>query len=273
MEGRAVMDPNRLQNLINGYMQGSLSSTDQAEFDSRFASEPAFSEKVTQSLGAHIGDAPADYVESVASSLDSRMETLFQKGARSAGRSLFLESSVLVAALAVLVGAGWYVSKTLGVSSTQTMASAPKVVLSFTLPSTESPSWKPKMTFADAERDFTHRSGRNNATEKTVTSAMQSPEASVVSTGARGSNASLAGQILRIRVEVPRDLQGRVTLRNDQGLLVRHLFNGAMPHGTWALDWDQKNDQGLLVKPGSYTVQIEAGGELLTGQVVVTPAD
>ena len=100
------MDPNRLQNLINGYMQGTLSSADQAEFDSRFASEPAFSEKVTQSLGVHIGDPPAGYVDEVVSHLDARMENILQKGARSADRSLFLESGILVAALAVMVGAG-----------------------------------------------------------------------------------------------------------------------------------------------------------------------
>jgi hypothetical protein len=272
MEGRAVMDPNQLQTLIDGYMQGSLSSADQAEFDSRFASDPTFSEKVTGALGSHVGDAPNDFVDGVASRLDARWENIFQKGTRSTDSTLFVGSGVLVAALVVLVGAGWYVWKTLGSSpdtyASQSAASSPKVVLSFKLPSAEASSWKPKMTFADAERDFTHREIARSGNEKKGSPTSQAPEARVLS---NGIDSSQAGQILRIRVEVPRDLQGRVTLWNAQGQMVRRLFEGAMPHGTWALDWDQKNDQGLLVQTGSYAVHIEAGGQVLTGQVIVTP--
>jgi flagellar hook assembly protein FlgD len=110
-----------------------------------------------------------------------------------------------------------------------------------------------------------------SATEKTVSSSSQSPESFVPSNAPLASGSSQSGQILRIRVEVPRDLQGRVTLWNSQGQLVRRLFEGNMPHGTWALDWDQKNDQGLLVQSGSYSVHIEAGGQTLSGQVIVTP--
>jgi len=266
------MDPKQLQNLIDGYMQGSLSSADQAEFDSRFASDPTFSEKVTGALGSHVGDAPNDFVDGVSSRLDARWETIFQKGTRSTDRTLFVGSGVLVAALVVLVGAGWYVWKTLGSSpdavASQSAASVPKVVLSFKLPSAEASSWKPRMTFADAERDFTRRESTRSSSEKRVSPASQAPEDRVLSNDTRSSQ---SGQILRIRVEVPRDLQGRVTLWDGQGQMVRRLFEGAMPHGTWALDWDQKNDQGLLVKPGSYAVHIEAGGQTLTGQVIVTP--
>ncbi len=254
------------QDLIDGYLQGTLGNSDQATFDSLFASDPAFSEKVTGALASHLGEAPSDFVDSVASHLDNRWESIYQKGTRTASHSSFLEAGVLVAALAVMVGAGWYVWKVLGDTSLeacQTLADNPKVVLAFTLPTSEKTSWKPKMTFADAERDF---------------AAQTSPDR-VVTTSSRVSDESreneslepLVGQILRIRVEVPRDLKGRVTLWDSEGRLVRHLFDGSMPKGTWALDWDQKDDRGSLVHPGSYSVHIEAAGQLLTGQVVVAP--
>jgi hypothetical protein len=151
------------------------------------------------------------------------------------------------------------------------MASSPQVVLAFTLPSTEAVSWKPKMTFTDAERDFTPRAAARSTNENMSVANSPSLESSTIAHSNAVPGASQIGQILRIRVEVPRDLEGRVTLWDSQGQMVRHLFEGAMPKGTWALDWDQKNDKGLLVQPGSYSVHIEAGGQTLTGQVFVAP--
>jgi hypothetical protein len=268
MEGRAVMDPLNLQKLIDGYTQGSLNSADQAQFDSLFSTDPVFSEKVTNALGAHLGEPPADFVDSIANHMDAHWETLYKKGTQPVDRTLFVESGILVAALAVLVGAGWYVWKTLGTSPLDAQyhgASSPKVVLAFTLPNDQNNGWKPKKTFADAERDFTPRASSS--------SLVSQPSTNISSNNSEGRSleGSMSGQILRIRVEVPRDLKGRVTLWNAQGQMVRHLFEGAMPKGIWALDWDQKNDQGNTVGSGSYSVHIEAGGQVLTGQVVVAP--
>ena len=64
------------QDLIDGYLQGSLGASDQASFDSLFASDPTFSEKVTGALGSHLGEAPDDFVDSIASRLDNRWESI-----------------------------------------------------------------------------------------------------------------------------------------------------------------------------------------------------
>jgi flagellar hook assembly protein FlgD len=82
---------------------------------------------------------------------------------------------------------------------------------------------------------------------------------------------TVQGHTLRIRIEVPREVAGRVTLYDSDGRLVRHLFEGSMPAGTWALDWDQKNDHGSRVAAGAYIVQIEADGKVMTGRVSVAP--
>lgn len=261
------MDTQKQQSLIDGYLRGTLSISDQGAFDSLFANDPSFSEKVTQALAAQVGEAPSDYVDAVASRLDPRWESLFRKSTRVADRGWFLESAVLVAALAILAGAGWYVWKTLAAASpeAQQAAAAPRVVLAFKLPSVQAASWKPKRTFADAERDF---AAKNGSTVQRPSSS--SAEKSFVPSVQRPADASLSGQVLRIRIEVPRALKGRVTLWNADGTLVRKLFEGSMPQGTWALDWDQKNEAGRQVQPGSYSVHVEAGDEVLSGTVVVT---
>jgi len=268
------MNENRIQTLIDGHLRGSLNTSEQTEFDSRFASDPSFTEKVTGALAAHQGEAPVEFVEDVASRLDTRWEQIYNKGTRVVDKTFFLEAGMLAAALAILVGAGWYVWKTLGPATTasaQAGLNSPKVVLAFTLPSGDAASWKPKKTFADAEHDFTPRAdGRLSAEKNSAVPSSLASEPPVPKVD-RSSAGSVSGQILRIRVEVPRNISGRVTLWDDHGLMVRQLFNGKMPAGTWALDWDQKNDRGTLVSPGSYQVRIEAGGQILTGQVIVTP--
>jgi|GEM_PF-2876069 len=259
------------QNLLDQYVRGALSLEQQAEFDSRFSNDPLFSESAVSALAAHLGEPDSSFVEETARRLDGRAAGLWAQAGLTAGRAFGFEFKSLAASLALLAGAYGY----LWMNRTQDAhralsASAPVPSITFTLPTGELSAWENRPVLPEATAPQAARPSYASVAAPTQVSAGEPAAAEHSVSAPTPKEASLQGKVLRIRVEVPRDVQGKVVLTDVQGDMVRHLFNGKMPAGTWALDWDQRNDQGVRVPAGDYTVLIETGGEVLKGQVSVS---
>ncbi len=262
----------RDQTLIDRFVHGSLSITEQTEFDSRFSSDPGFSEKAVQALGVILGPPDSSYLSAMDSRLETKASSLWAKAGYTSPLSGTFGVRALTAALLVLLGTSLVVmcNRPAQQVGTALSAAAPRVMLAFRLPSCEGPSWSPRNVLRETDllpSSVTRACSQTSRPAKVVQAA--APSLTEESSG--DIPTTLQGRTLRIRIEVPRDVAGRVTLYDSDGKLVRHLFEGPMPAGTWALDWDQKNNHGAHVGPGAYIVQIEADGKVLSGRVSVAP--
>ena len=63
-----------------------------------------------------------------------------------------------------------------------------------------------------------------------------------------------------IRFQLPEYADGRVTIHDLRGRLVRELARGPWPRGEQELIWDGRDDSGRPLASGVYAVRIEAGG-------------
>jgi flagellar hook assembly protein FlgD len=68
----------------------------------------------------------------------------------------------------------------------------------------------------------------------------------------------VAGETVAYTSSVPFTLTEAVTLKNASGAVVRTLWNGARAAGTYVDVWDGKNDQGVYLPDGPYSVTATA---------------
>jgi len=259
------------QNLLDQYVRGTLSLEHQAEFDSRFSNDPLFSESAVRALAAQLGEPDPSFVEDTARRLDGRTAGLWAQAGLSAGRAFGFEFKSLAASLALLAGAYGYLWMNRAQDAHRAIPSSSTVpAISFTLPTGELSAWENSPVLPEAVAPQAVRPSYASAAAPAQVSADEPAAVEPSVSAPAPKEASLQGKVLRIRVEVPRDVQGKVVLTDAKGAMVRHLFSGKMPAGTWALDWDQRNDRGVRVPAGDYTVQIETGGKVLKGQVSVS---
>jgi hypothetical protein len=264
---------NRDQSLIDQYVRGSLSIPDQTEFDSRFSSDPNFSEQAVLALGAVMGQPDPSYLEAAASRLDLKAAGIWAKAGYMPALSGSFGVRTLTAALLLFFGA--FLTILWNRPALQTASglstAAPRVMLAFNLSSGEVPTWKPRNILGESDAIPSAMTRECPKARSAVPAVKNASETSETPDLSGDIPTTVQGRTLRIRIEVPREVKGRVTLYDSDGKLIRHLFEGPMPAGTWALDWDQKNDSGSRVNAGAYIVQIDADGKVMSGRVSVSP--
>jgi len=72
-----------------------------------------------------------------------------------------------------------------------------------------------------------------------------------------------------LRFALPASTPACVSVLASDGRCVRTLRQGELPAGEHLSAWDGRDDRGQRVAPGSYTLQLETAGRVLTSRRVV----
>ncbi len=107
----------------------------------------------------------------------------------------------------------------------------------------------------------------------TTAPAVLIPPASSSALAPKGSSSgtTIEGNSLRVVIDTDKAQNVTATVLDTNGMLVRHLFKGALGAGEHTVDWDGKDDLGNMVSPGDYTVILDMGGKKMSGILKVLP--
>jgi len=72
-----------------------------------------------------------------------------------------------------------------------------------------------------------------------------------------------------IRYRIPRAAHTTLTITNSLGQRVRTLFDGDMPEGETAIQWDGRDDFGRKVPSGTYLYRLQSGGQVQTRKLLL----
>jgi hypothetical protein len=72
-----------------------------------------------------------------------------------------------------------------------------------------------------------------------------------------------------LRFQLPRNADTRLGIYAPDGALVRTLIDGPVTAGQYALRWDGRDDRGLPVASGVYFYRLQAGGNALSGRLIL----
>jgi hypothetical protein len=74
-----------------------------------------------------------------------------------------------------------------------------------------------------------------------------------------------------LKVVVTQDATGPVVVRvlSPGGEEVRRMYDGTLAAGQWAFRWDGKLADGMMARPGTYTIEINNGRTVQTRKVLV----
>ncbi len=74
-----------------------------------------------------------------------------------------------------------------------------------------------------------------------------------------------------LRVVVKREAPGPVTVRvsDATGTEVRRLYEGNLGAGRWAFEWDGRSQDGRLVAPGNYRIEVTSEGVVQSRNVEI----
>jgi hypothetical protein len=72
-----------------------------------------------------------------------------------------------------------------------------------------------------------------------------------------------------LEVVVKRETMGPVAVKvvDRQGAVIRQLFDGTLDQGRWSFQWDGRSQDGNLVEPGKYRIQVESEGSVQSREV------
>jgi hypothetical protein len=73
----------------------------------------------------------------------------------------------------------------------------------------------------------------------------------------------------RIEYIITGDRHVKVDIFDQHGTVIKHLFEGDQATGVQRLSWDGTGDKGQRVSPGFYVYRIMAGGEPITGTMIL----
>jgi hypothetical protein len=65
-----------------------------------------------------------------------------------------------------------------------------------------------------------------------------------------------------IHFTMPRDGMADLSVYDVSGRMVKHLVSGALPAGSHVTVWDGKDEDGRLVRSGTYFSRLSVGGEV-----------
>jgi hypothetical protein len=74
-----------------------------------------------------------------------------------------------------------------------------------------------------------------------------------------------------LKVVVSRPTAGSVTVQvvGPDGVVVRHMFEGALAAGRWSFDWDGRLQDGVAAQPGRYKIEVLSDVAVQTREVLI----
>jgi len=72
-----------------------------------------------------------------------------------------------------------------------------------------------------------------------------------------------------LKVVVHRETAGPVVVRvvNSLGMEIRRMYSGTVQAGRWSFEWDGRSEDGRLVEPGQYYIQVQTEGTTQSREV------
>jgi hypothetical protein len=289
------------EDLLEVYMNGSFTEDAQAEFDRLVREDPSFAEKVTQAVAQRLGSVPEETVNLVSGRLDARIGEIWEK-ARPSPFAGWLQNSfkaVLALLLLCVVGWGWHYGKTClqsritgakfntpSADEKQDMALIAKEKgtdqkTSASSPGTASgkPSNEMRVAMNRAAGSEVQKKGSATAqTQPGVQEPAVSPKTTSssisiqsVSKPGTGTVRTAEGFPLRVSIESPKTQNVALTVLDNNGNLIRHLYQGVWTAGAGYVEWDGKDDGNNMVIAGRYTIVFKAGRKTTSQTVTIQP--
>ncbi len=264
----------RPETLLQIFMSGSLTPDAQTEFDRLMKDSPEFAEKVTQAMAGNMGPVPESIVDPITDRLDTKFEALWVKNKPSKLARYFRVASKIGLILGV-AGVALYLFSVLW---PKLLAAFPQIDLAGSKPA---PIAVPKSELAPPA---IIAPGGPKPAMPTLPALIQHAAPAkpkvVVSTPTRVPTIPPAvkpnfnvqtGNSIRLVVDNDKQQNVDITVLSPAGILVRHLYQGSWVAGSHFVDWDGKNDGGVSVNPGNYTIVVKTPSKTQSGVVVIQP--
>jgi len=82
----------------------------------------------------------------------------------------------------------------------------------------------------------------------------------------------MEGFPLRVSVDGKKNQNITLLVLDQNGLLIRHLYQGLWPAEVNYLEWDGKDDSSNTVSPGRYTIVFKTGRKSMSQIVTIQPS-
>jgi hypothetical protein len=258
------------EDLLEIFMNGSLTDEAQGAFDLLMRENPEFAEKVTNAMAEKMGPVPDEAVNQISSRLDFKLETIWFKNKPSAMARfsrIATKGTLIVAVLGVL-GCSAYVlwPKLLALlpqidlsSSSSLNAQVPKAQLA------------PPVILAPSGKSETLSSVKSSTVVASVARAPKIIPPTATAVLSNSGSETQSGDSIRLSVDTDKTQTVVVTALSPTGILIRHLYQGLWVAGSHFVEWDGKDDSGKPVVPGNYTIVVQAGDKKMSGIVTIKP--
>jgi hypothetical protein len=274
----------KAEDLLEVYMNGSFTEDAQAEFDRLVREDPSFAEKVTQAVAQRLGPAPEETVNLVSGRLDSRMGEIWEKGRPSPFAGWLQNSFKAILALLIVLAVGWgwrYGKACLESRATDAKLTGPAGEKQGLVPAVNEKGTNQKtLAFSRGTADVSTNvslagqpSNQAGVREPAVSPKSCSPSFSIntVSKPGGGNTRVAEGFPLRVSIESPKAQNVNLTILDNNGILIRHLYQGVWTAGSGYVEWDGKDDWNNMVLPGRYTIVFKAGRKTTSQTVTFQP--
>jgi hypothetical protein len=241
-----------MENLINGFAEGTLSPEAQVEFDKRFEADPEFSSSAVQALGKRLGSAPDAFLDRMGQTARPRVEEFFKQRIPAVPQPVSPVASWLgsqvplaVAALgvALLASVGVYVATHRSVDT-----------------GTTPPAMEAQEGATPVEENSVEYTGLESG-PKITASPIRSKGSAAIHGGVQ------EGTAIRIQ-NLPADSSVSIDILNGKGQVVRRLYQGP-----WSpdqkLDWDGRDAAGKAVPAGGYRARVTTSSRSFVSEFTV----
>jgi hypothetical protein len=255
------------EDLLQVYMNGSMTEEAQEAFDHFMSEDPHFSETVTNAMAERMGPVPEESVSQISARLDAKIESIWVKNQPSQTARLF--RMIFKGTLAVLIAGVLIYS--VSVLWPKLLAMFPQIDLSASNSlSTSAPPAKlapPAIMSPQGSGTVAVKPIPTLAPKVVAVKHVAAPTA--VPTAYNPGYGTQVGDSIRLAVDTDKTQTVMVTVLSPAGGLVRHLYQGLWVAGNHFVDWNGKDDLGRTVSPGNYTIVVQAGDKKMSGIVTI----
>jgi hypothetical protein len=259
------------QDLLQIYMNGSMTEEAQEAFDRLMSEDPQFSETVTNAMAERMGPVPEESVNQISSRLDAKVESIWVKNQPSKMAQLL--RVVFKGTLAVVISG--FVIYSASVLWPKLLALFPQIDLSASnsLSTFAPPAKLAPPAIVSPQGGFSSNvasaKGIPTLAPKVVKAAVKYAAAPTAVPAANPGYGTQVGDSIRLAVDTDKTQTVMVTVLNPMGVLVRHLYQGLWVAGNHFVDWNGKDDLGRSVSPGNYTIVVQTGDKKMSGVVTI----
>jgi len=218
-----------------------------------------------------MGPVPSSTVDQVSSRLDAKFESLWIKNKPSKWARYFRFGSKLLVLVGVLGGLGYVLS----ILWPKLMMALPQIDLSRTgegrSMSEPKAEMAPPLIVPVAKSSSMAAAKTTSVVPRVVAPIVPTPVGAIAPPAAKPNFNVQTGNAIRLVVDNDKTQPVQVTVLNLSGALVRHLYQGSWDPGSHFVDWDGRNDQGVLVAAGNYTIVVKNATKTQSGIVTIQP--